>query len=111
MLLAPELCRAVESAGAASRMTVAALRELAERAFAQAQRGALDAEGLVASLEHDALRTALARERSEAQKGRADTLEAELKALQIKLHRHEKLAAQEALRKRAREPKVPREPA
>jgi DNA primase len=111
MLLGPELCRAVESSGEVSRFTDARLREVAERAFANAGHGQLDADLLVASVEDDALRTTLARERDEARKGRFDTLEGDLRALQIKLHKHQQLAERFAVRKRAREPKVPRGPA
>ncbi|GAC1348515.1 MAG: hypothetical protein NVSMB23_29660 [Myxococcales bacterium] len=59
MLQASELCLLVEASGEAARFTHAALRELAERAFAQARAGALDAAALVQSVEADALREAL----------------------------------------------------
>jgi len=70
MLLGPELCRAVESSGEVSRFTDARLREVAERAFANAGQGQLDADLLVASVEDDALRTTLTREHDEARKDR-----------------------------------------
>jgi DNA primase len=59
MLQGTELSLLVESSGAAARFTHAGLRELAERAFAQARAGSLDAAALVQSVEHDALRDAL----------------------------------------------------
>jgi len=111
MLQGPELCRAVDSSGAAARFTVAALRELAERAFDGARKGSLDAEALAASAEPERLRTALQRERAEVARGKAERLEDELKALQLKLAKHQRLSAQEAaLRQGAREPKVPKPP-
>ncbi len=108
MLLGPELCRAVETSGAISRFASAALRDLAERAFRDAQQGTLDGQGLIATVESDRLRPSLLRELGEAERGRAQSLEDQLKSLQQKLQRHEKLARQnEVLRKR---PRVPREP-
>jgi DNA primase len=110
MLLAPELCRAVESAGEVSRFIDARLREVAERMIEKTAQGLLDSELLVASIEDDALRRSLSKARDEALKGRFASLQEDLRALQKKLQKHQQLAERFAVRKRAREPKVPPEP-
>jgi len=61
MLQSNELCKQVEQSGAAGRFTVAALRELSERAFALAHEGELDAETLIQAAEPARLRDALLR--------------------------------------------------
>jgi hypothetical protein len=112
MLLGPELCRAVDSSGEVSHFGSVPLREVAERAIAEARSEALDAPALIASVESERLRRLLLHEFEEAERGRAPSLKEQLESLQQKLARHEKLARQnEIVRKREREPKVPKPPA
>ena len=100
------------SSGEVSRFVSGPLRELSERAFAQARGNELDARGLIASLEGEPLRLRLLHAFEEAERGRAPSLEEQLKKLQPVLHKHEQKARQlEELRKHARLAKVPREPA
>ena len=89
----------------------ARLREITERAFTQTSQNEIDSDLLIAAIEDDALRAALQRAREKATQGRFETLEGNLRGLQIKLHKHQQLAERQAARKRARESKVPRGPA
>jgi len=111
MLQSAELCKQVEQSGAVALFTVAALRELAERAFVLAQASAfgdLDADSLIQAAEPARLREVLLRERAEVAAARVDGKEAE-RNLKLKLDKHARIAAQEnAERKAAARPRVPR---
>src|SRR5205085_5117427 len=56
-----EFAKVVDDSGALARFTVAAVREVAERAVAQAREGKLAADALVSSIDSDRLRAALLR--------------------------------------------------
>jgi DNA primase len=106
MLQGAELALLVESSGAAARFTHAGLRELAERAFAQARAGSLDAAALVQSVEHDALRDALGKvidEIEAAGRGveRDQAFQATARrALESVLRKHASVAGQEEIGQR-----------
>lgn len=114
MLQGPELSLLVESSGAAARFTHAGLRELAERAFAQARAGSLDVAALVQSVEHDALRDALGKVIDEIEAaGRGVErdqafLATARRALESILRKHANVAGQEEIGQRnaAASPKV-----
>src|SRR2546421_1575060 len=99
-----EFAKVVEDSGALARFTVAAIREVAERALTQAREGSLAADALVSSIDSDRLREALLRERAEqdrAGRSRRD--------LELKLSHHRRIAEQEAaLRKVLKNPRVER---
>jgi DNA primase len=99
-----EFARIVDDSGALARFTVAAVREVAERALAGAREGSLAADALVSSIDSDRLREALLRERAEqdrAGRSRRD--------LELKLSHHRRIAEQEAaLRKVLKNPRVER---
>jgi DNA primase len=99
-----EFAKVVEDSGALARFTVAAVREVAERALAGARKGSLAADALVSSIDSDRLREALLRERAEqdrAGRSRRD--------LELKLSHHRRIAEQEAaLRKVLKNPRVER---
>src|SRR5712671_6391483 len=99
-----EFAKVVEDSGALARFTVAAVREVAERALAGAREGSLAADALVSSIDSDRLREALLRERAEqdrAGRSRRD--------LELKLSHHRRIAEQEAaLRKVLKNPRVER---
>jgi DNA primase len=106
MLESPELCTVVERHGAG--FSLAAIRELAERAFEQARQGPLDPVALVRTVEDDPVRAALLRERAEVSQAGGDPSDAE-RNLRLKLDRHAKLLGQErAERKQRPSPRVPR---
>src|SRR5207244_3367677 len=98
-------CRLVE--GHSTPFTVAALRELAERAFEQARAGTLDPDGLVRSVNDDSVRTQLSLARAELAKASlADSAERQLR---FKLDRHTKMSGlQEHARKYRATPRVPK---
>jgi DNA primase len=99
-----EFARVVDDSGALARFTVAAVREVAERALAGAREGSLAADALVSSIDSDRLREALLREIAEqdrAGRSRRD--------LELKLSHHRRIAEQEAaLRKVLKNPRVER---
>ena len=99
-----EFAKLVEDSGALARFTVAAVREVAERAVAHAREGKLAADALISSIDSDRLRAALLREREEqdrAGRSRRD--------LDLKLSHHRRIAEQEAaLRKALKNPRVER---
>ena len=99
-----EFAKVVEDSGALARFTVAAIREVAERALTEAREGSLAADALVSSIDSDRLREALLRERAEqdrAGRSRRD--------LELKLSHHRRIAEQEAaLRKVLKNPRVER---
>ncbi|MFL5311372.1 MAG: DNA primase [Myxococcales bacterium] len=99
-----EFAKVVEDSGAPARFTVAAIREVAERALAEAREGGLAADALVSSIDSGRLREALLRERAEqdrAGRSRRD--------LELKLSHHRRIAEQEAaLRKVLKNPRVER---
>src|SRR5712671_512176 len=99
-----EFAKVVEDSGALARFTVAAIREVAERALTGAREGSLAADALVSSIDSDRLREALLRERAEqdrAGRSRRD--------LELKLSHHRRIAEQEAaLRKVLKNPRVER---
>ena len=103
-LHSPEFAKIVDDSGALARFTVAAVREVAERALAGAREGSLAADALVTSIDSDRLREALLRERAEqdrAGRSRRD--------LELKLSHHRRIAEQEAaLRKVLKNPRVER---
>ncbi len=114
MLQSADLCKQVEQSGAVALFTVAALRELAERAFVLAQAsigGDLDSGSFIQAAEPAWLRNALLREQAEVAAGpRVEGKEAE-RNLKLKLDKHARIAAQEqAERKAAARPRVPRNP-
>ncbi len=84
----------------------ATLRDLAERIFAQGKAGALDREGLISTIDDDALRARLSRLVAEAASGRvgqdAAGAELEKKRLAAALDKHARTAgAEEIVRRRA----------
>jgi DNA primase len=86
-----EFAKVVEDSGALARFTMAAVREVAERALAGAREGSFAADALVSSIDSDRLREALLRERAEqdrAGRSRRD--------LELKLSHHRRIAEQEA---------------
>ena len=86
-----EFAKVVDDSGALARFTVAAIREVAERALTEAREGSLAADALVSSIDSDRLREALLRERAEqdrAGRSRRD--------LELKLSHHRRIAEQEA---------------
>jgi DNA primase len=99
-----EFAKILEDSGALARFTVAAIREVAERALTGAREGSLAADALVSSIDSDRLREALLRERAEqdrAGRSRRD--------LELKLSHHRRIAEQEAaLRKVLKNPRVER---
>jgi DNA primase len=99
-----DFAKVVEDSGALARFTVAAVREVAERAIAQAREGKLAADALVSSIDSDRLRAALLRECEEqdrAGRSRRD--------LDLKLSHHRRIAEQEAaMRKVLKNPRVER---
>jgi DNA primase len=99
-----EFAKVVEDSGALARFTVAAVREVAERALAGAREGKLAADALVSSIDSARLREALLREGAEqdrAGRSRRD--------LELKLSHHRRIAEQEAaLRKVLKNPRVER---
>jgi DNA primase len=99
-----EFAKVVEDSGALARFTVAAIREVAERALTQAREGSPATDALVSSIDSDRLREALLRERAEqdrAGRSRRD--------LELKLSHHRRIAEQEAaLRKVLKNPRVER---
>ncbi len=99
-----EFAKVVDDSGALARFTVAAVREVAERALAGAREGSLAADALVSSIDSDRLREALLRECAEqdrAGRSRRD--------LELKLSHHRRIAEQEAaLRKVLKNPRVER---
>jgi DNA primase len=106
MLQASELCLLVEASGAAARFTHAALRELAERAFAQARAGALDAAALIQSVEADALREALGKVTTEIEAANAGVepdqafRDRSRRALESALKKHASVAGAEEISRR-----------
>ena len=103
-LYSNDFAKVVEDSGALARFTVAAVREVAERAVAHARGGKLTADALISSIDSDRLRAALLREREEqdrAGRSRRD--------LDLKLSHHRRIAEQEAaLRKALKNPRVER---
>ncbi|HYV65010.1 MAG TPA: DNA primase [Myxococcales bacterium] len=99
-----DFAKVVDDSGALARFTVAAVREVAERALAGAREGNLAADALVSSIDSDRLREALLRESAEqdrAGRSRRD--------LELKLSHHRRIAEQEAaLRKVLKNPSVER---
>ena len=99
-----EFAKVVDDSGALARFTVAAIREVAERAVLDARKGTLAADALVSSIDSDRLREALLRESAEqdrAGRSRRD--------LELKLSHHRRIAEQEAaLRKVLKNPRVER---
>jgi DNA primase len=99
-----EFAKVVEDSGALARFTVAAVREVAERAVAHSREGKLAADALISSIDSDRLRVALLRECEEqdrAGRSRRD--------LDLKLSHHRRIAEQEAaLRKVLKNPRVER---
>jgi len=86
-----EFAKVVEDSGGLARFTVAAVREVAERAVAQAREGKVAADALVSSIDSDRLRAALLRECEEQDKaGRSR------RDLDLKLSHHRRIAEQEA---------------
>ena len=103
MLRSAELTSAVETSGAASRFSVAELRDVAERAFAHAHAGTLEVEALIGSMESEFLRNRLLsamREVSDA----GDTPESERAHLLKLIASHEKTLAQEQAARKQRKP-------
>jgi DNA primase len=96
--------KVVEDSGALAGFTDAAVREVAERAVAQAREGKVAADALVSSIDSDRLRAALLRECEEqdrAGRSRRD--------LDLKLSHHRRIAEQEAaMRKVLKNPRVER---
>jgi DNA primase len=99
-----EFAKIVDESGALARFTVAAVREVAERAVAEAREGSLTADALVSSIDSERLREGLLREMAEqdrAGRSRRD--------LELKLSHHRRIAEQEAaLRKVLKNPRVER---
>jgi len=99
-----EFAKIVDDSGALARFTMAAVREVAERALAGAREGNLASDALVSSIDSDRLREALLRERAEqdrAGRSRRD--------LELKLSHHRRISEQEAaLRKVLKNPRVER---
>jgi DNA primase len=99
-----EFAKVVDDSGALARFTVAAVREVAERAVDDARKGNLASDALVSSIDSDRLREALLRESAEqdrAGRSRRD--------LELKLSHHRRIAEQEAaLRKVLKNPRVER---
>jgi DNA primase len=99
-----EFAKIVDDSGALARFTVAAVREVAERAVAEAREGSLAVDALVSSIDSERLREALLRETAEqdrAGRSRRD--------LELKLSHHRRIAEQEAaLRKALKNPRVER---
>jgi DNA primase len=107
MLRSPELCVFVESSGAVSRFSMAGLRDLAERAFAQARAGHLDADQVLAATEPAWMRERLLSAVREVRDA-GDTTEAERSHLARLIVEHEKtLAVEQAARKHQKGPRVP----
>jgi hypothetical protein len=104
LLQSSEYCALVEESGALARFSVAAIREVAEKALAEARRGRLQSDALISSIESDRLRAALLKERAEQE--RAGTSKRDL---ELKLLHHRRIAEQEAaLRKALKNPRVER---
>jgi DNA primase len=103
MLRSATLTSEVETSGAASRFSVAELRDVAERAFAHAHAGTLDVEALIASMESEFLRNRLASAMREVTDA-GDTPDAERAHLLKLIASHEKTLAQEQAARKQRKP-------
>ena len=108
MLRSQELCLLADKAGAPSQFVVASLRDLAERACAQARGGSLDADALVRETEPEKVREAVVAALREMDAA-GDTLDGERGRLEQMIRKHAQIVARDrTARKQAGAPRVPR---